>query len=454
MVMQPKQVSEITAADRERWARRIKWDWVEATIWTDNMLIALENGVKGNKWFSLIDKAYKPAVLFEAWTRVKRNKGAAGVDKMTVEMFENQLNKYLKELEQHLKDGTYKPKAVRRVYIPKEHNKVRPLGIPTVLDRIAQQLIKMLIEPIFELEFLDISYGFRPKRGAQEAIKRVSNDISEGYVWVVDADLQSYFDTIPHDRLLNKVKQRISDGKVLSLIESWLTQEIMEDCKGWNPTQGTPQGGVISPLLANIYLHDLDVLIVRLGHRMVRYADDFVILTKTREEAEGILKCVNEWVIQNGLILHPEKTHIGNCMVEGQGFDFLGYRFEAGKTWVRNKSIQRFRDKIRKETSRLCGISISKVVEAINPVLRGWSNYFKGVTKYTLEAFDGFVRRRLRAIVEMQNKRRCFGAGNSNRRIPNAYFAKIGLFNMCENQAKYRAFQSRCGNNQLESRMR
>lgn len=438
-----KQVSEITDRDRERWARRSRWGWVEATIWTDSMLAALENGVKGNKWFSLIDKAHKPTTLLGAWERVRASRGAAGVDKVTIQKFESQEFKYLKELEQELKDGTYRPKAVKRVYIPKERGKMRPLGIPCVKDRIAQQAVKMAIEPIFEREFLDISYGFRPRRGAMEAIDRVNKFLEEGYTWYVDADLQAYFDTIPHDILLNKIKQRISDGRILNLLELWLKQEIMEECNEWKPFQGTPQGGVISPLLANIYLHDQDVFITNLGFKMIRYADDFVILTKTREEAEKALQWVKEWILQNGLTLHPEKTHVGNCMVEGDGFDFLGYRFEAGKTWVRKKSIQRFRERVRKETSRQCGKAITDVINKLNPMLRGWANYFKGVTKYSLDSFDSFVRRRLRAIIEKQNKRKSFGSGSCNLRIPNKYFAKIGLFSMEAFQAQYRACQSR-----------
>lgn len=443
MVEKPKQVSEITDADRERWARRERWSWVEEEIWTDSMLTALENGVKGNKWFSLIDKAYKPAVLHSAWRKVRANKGAAGVDKMTVEMFEEQLIKYLAELEQDLKSEKYQPKGVKRVHIFKERGKTRPLGIPVVLDRVAQQAVKMVIEPIFEKEFLDCSYGFRPGRGALQAIEQVKKEIEEGNVWVVDADLQAYFDTISHDKLLDKIKRRISDGRVLNLIELWLTQKVMEECKEWKPTQGTPQGGVISPLLANIYLHDLDVLITSQGFKMARYADDFVILAKTQEEAERALRLVRDWVSQNELVLHPEKTHIGNCMKEGEGFDFLGYRFEAGTLWIRNKSIQRFRERIRKETSRVCGKALTEVIDVINPVMRGWGNYFIKVTKYTLGTFDSFVRRRLRAIVERQNKRQCFGAGSSNRRIPNEFFAKLGLFNMENHQVLYRACRSR-----------
>lgn len=442
-----KQVTEglaITEEERTRWARQQRWAWSEELIWTDSMLTALENGVKGGKWFSLIDKAYRPTVLKNAWKKVQANKGASGVDKVSVEMFSAKQMEYLVELEQELRAGTYKPKAVRREYIPKEKGKLRPLGIPTIKDRIAQQAVKATIEPIFEREFLDTSFGFRPRRGAKEAIVAVSQLIEEGYIWVVDADITAYFDKIPHEKLIDKVKKRISDGRIIGLIEMWLKQSIMEECKEWTPIEGTPQGGVISPLLANIYLHDLDVILMELGYKMIRYADDFVILTKSKEQAQEALEKVVTWMTQNGLTLHPDKTQVGNCMIEGEGFDFLGYRFEAGTRWVRRKSIQRFRDRIRKETSKNCGKSLHKVIERINPVLRGWYNYFKDVTKYTLGTFDSFTRRRLRAIIEFQKrKRRSFGAGYINKRMPNKFFADNGLINMEDLQRQYLACQSR-----------
>lgn len=435
--------NEITPEMLAKGARRLKWKWAEVSIWTDAMLEALESGVKGGKWFSLVDKVYRENTLWKAWCKVRSNKGAAGVDKITIERFEEQQDKYLAELEQELKDSTYKPQAVRRVYIPKDKGKLRPLGIPTIKDRIAQQAVKMAIEPIFEKEFLNSSYGFRPNKGAHEALEQVNSLLKEGYTWVVDADLQSYFDSIPHKRLLNKVELQISDSRIIELLEGWLKQEIMEECKGWKPMEGTPQGGVISPLLANIYLHDLDVKMAKAGYRMLRFADDFVILTKTKEEAEKALNLVQEWVTENGLVLHPEKTHIGNATIEGQGFQFLGYRFEAGTSWIRPKSIQKFRDRIRQVTKRNCGISIDCVIQRLNPILRGWCNYFKNVTKYTLGTFDGFVRRRLRAIICMQNKKQRFGAGWANVTIPNAFFASKGLFNMESFQIAYLAHQSR-----------
>lgn len=444
---QVTEAKEITEEDRARWARRMKWEWAEASIWTDPMLIALENGVKGRKWFSLIDKVYRTNVLMNAWNKVRANRGAAGIDKINVLMFEANKGKYLAELEHELKEGTYQPEALRRKYIPKEKGKVRPLSIPTVKDRIAQQAVKAAIEPIFENEFLDTSYGFRPRRGAKEALTEVSRLIKEGYVWVVDADLQSYFDTISHEKLLIKVSNHISDGRILKLIAQWLKQPIMEECRNWIPTEGTPQGGVISPLLANIYLHDLDKTLEDAKYKMIRYADDFVILTKSKEEAEEALRIIQKWTTENELTLHPDKTKLGNCTVKGEGFDFLGYRFEAGTRWIRQKSIQRLRDRIRRKTSRLCGKSINEVIKDVNRTIRGWYNYFKDVTKYSLGTFDSFIRRRLRAIIANQNKRRSFGAGTNNFKLPNRYFADKGLINMEELQKLYFADQSRCGNN-------
>ena len=236
-----------------------EWEWVEASVWTKRMLTALVNGVKGGKWFSLIDKVYHPRTLKAAWKRVASNKGAAGVDKVSINRFRLNARHYLEELEQVLCNGTYHPAPVRRVHISKGIKKTRPLGIPTVKDRIVQTALKMVLEPIFEREFLPMSFGFRPERGCKDALRQVDRLLKEGYTWVVDADIKSYFDTIPHKALLDCIREKVSDGKILHLIELFLKQEIMENMKCWNPVMGTPQGAVLSPLLANIYLHQLDL---------------------------------------------------------------------------------------------------------------------------------------------------------------------------------------------------
>jgi len=408
-----------------------KWPWVETGVWTESMLTALVNGVKGGKWFSLIDKVYKPGVLFGAWERVQGNGGAPGIDNVSIEKFEARAGKYIQEISKSLELGTYCPQAVKRVYIPKGDGKLRPLGIPTVKDRIVQGALKRVLEPIFENEFSDVSFGFRPGRSQKGALRRVDGLLKAGNTWVVDADLRSYFDTIPHDRLMSKIEDKISDGRVLTLIRSFLKARIMDEMKAWEPEKGTPQGGVLSPLLANIYLHDLDQLMTHNGFEMVRYADDFVILTSTKISAEIALDLVKTWTEKNGLSLHPEKTHLGNCLEEGQGFDFLGYRFEAGERQVRKKSLDKLKDKIRAYTKRTCGRSIEVVVDKLTPVLRGWYNYFKHAHKWTFGRLDGLVRRRLRSILRTQMKSP--GRGKTledHMRWPNSYFAALGLFSM------------------------
>jgi RNA-directed DNA polymerase len=285
-----------------------------------------------------------------------------------------------------------------------------------------------VIEPIFEATFRPTSYGFRPGRGCRDALREVDRLIEAGNTFVVDADFASYFDTIPHDRLMQRVEERISDGRVLGLLRSWLEQDILQEMRRWTPTQGTPQGAVISPLLANIYLHALDELMAVRGYRMVRYADDFVVLCKSREEAEAALAEIRAWVAENGLHLHSGKTHIGDCRKVGEGFEFLGYRFEAGRRFIRKKSLDRFKDAIRAKTRRSRGDSLERIVADLNRTLRGWFVYFKHAHPRIFIVLDGFVRRRLRALLRKQQKRPGFGATrNDHQRWPNAFFAQAGL---------------------------
>lgn len=423
-------------AKRGSETRDREWSWVEATVWTPRMLAALGNGVKGGKWYSLMDKAYRRETLWNAWLQVRSNAGAAGVDGQSVERFAARAEQYVEELERALKEGTYRPQAVRRVEIPKGGGKSRPLGIPTVKDRVVQTALKRVIEPIFEHEFRDRSYGFRPGRGAKDALREVDRWLKQGYTHVVDADLQSYFDTIPWDGLMARVRERIGDGSILKLIDAYLHQQILQGLDAWQPTQGTPQGAVLSPLLANVYLHPLDVTMEREGHRMVRYADDFVVLCRSAEEAARALETVRAWVRDNGLSLHPDKTHVGDCRVEGEGFEFLGYRFEAGRRWVRRKSLQAFRGRIRAQTRRTAGKAIEQIVEKLNPMLRGWFEYFKHAYPTTFPSLDGWIRRRLRAILRKQEKRPALGRCRADHtRWPNAYFAGLGLFALTEAHA-------------------
>ena len=407
------------------------WSWVEASVWNERMLAALENGVKGGKWFSLIDKVYRSETLQAAWKKVEANGGAAGVDGQSVQRFAARAEMYLEELSTALKNGTYKPQPIRRVEIPKGDGKFRPLGIPVVKDRIVQTALKFVLEPIFEREFLQMSYGFRPGRGGKDALREVDGLLKEGYTFVVDADFKSYFDTIPHAQLLKRVEEKVSDGRVLELIEAFLKQDIMKEMERWTPVSGTPQGAVISPLLANIYLHPLDCQMQQKGYRMVRYADDFVVLCQSAEKAQAALEEVRNWVDQNGLSLNVEKTHVGDCRQEGQGFEFLGYRFEAGRRWVRKSSMRAFRNHIRMRTKRTRGDSLATIIADLNPKLRGWFHYFKHAHRMTFSGMDGFVRRRLRAILRKQKKRPGMGrCPNDHRCWPNTFFATQGLFTM------------------------
>jgi RNA-directed DNA polymerase len=420
-----KQGTDSTGGERR------KLRWAEASVWTERMVSALASGVRGGKWFSLVDKVIRPSTLDAAWRRVARNKGAAGVDGQDTERFALQAERYLQELQSSLADGSYRAHPVKRVEIPKGDGKTRPLGIPVVKDRIVQAALKMVIEPIFEVQFRPGSYGFRPGRGCKDALREVDRLLKAGYTHVVDADLKGYFDSIPHDRLMAAVAGSISDGRVLALIEGFLRQDIMKDMERWRPTAGTPQGAVISPLLANLYLHPLDLLMEQSGRRMVRYADDFVILCRTQAEAQAGLCDVAAWVAQNGLTLHPDKTRIGDSQVPGQGFDFLGYRFEAGQRLVRKKSLMALKDKVRSRTSRSRGDSLGRIIDDLNPVLRGWFGYFQHAAPWAFRVIDGLVRRRLRAILRKQEKRPGFGKCKADhQRWPNAFFAQRGLFTL------------------------
>jgi RNA-directed DNA polymerase len=419
-----------------------KWAWVEASVWTERMLAALDNGVKGGKWFSLIDKVYNAKTLKAAWKKVAANRGAAGVDKISIKRFRAKAQFYLEELERELRNDSFQPSAVKRVHIPKDGKKTRPLGIPTVKDRIVQTALKMVLEPIFEKEFLPTSYGFRPGRGCKDALREVDRLLKEGYTWVLDADVKSYFDTIPHDRLMQRIKEKVSDGKILHLIELFLKQEILEDMKLWNPISGTPQGAVLSPLLANVYLHQLDLTLHRNGFKMVRYADDWVVLCRSREDAKDALSQIQSWIDNNGLQLSAEKTHIGSSLQPGHGFEFLGYRFEEGRRYVRSKSLKKFKDKIRLKTRRTRGDSIEQIISDLNPAIKGWFGYFKHAHHYTFNSLDGFIRRRLRAVLRKQQKRPGSGRTAKDHRLwPNAFFAERGLFTMRE--AYFLARQSR-----------
>lgn len=406
------------------------WDWVAASVWTPRMLAALEaNGVRGGKWHSLIDKVYALPNLYAAWAEVKANKGAAGVDHQTIEHYEGDLDANLNKLAAQLRDGSYVPQAVRRVWIPKPGSREdRPLGIPTVRDRVVQTALRNVIEPIFEVGFAAQSYGFRPGRGCQDALQRVEQLLDAEYTFVVDADLKSYFDTIPHAAMLARVATKVADGRVLALLGAFLQQEVMSTMGTPPPEAGTPQGAVISPLLSNIYLDPLDHLMAGRGWEMVRYADDFVILCRSQAEAEQALSLVRDWTAQAGLTLHPEKTRVVDATQRG-GFDFLGYHFERGYKWPRQKSVQKLKDRVRELTKRTSGESLRAIITQLNKTLRGWYEYFQHSHRTTWPRLDKWIRMRLRSILRRRSHRSGRGRGADHQRWPNAYFEAQGLFN-------------------------
>lgn len=418
-----------------------QWSWVESAVWSERMLTALEQGVKGGKWFSLIDKVYSKKNLYSAFAKVKENKGASGVDNVTIEMFQKRLEENIQKMHGQLKEGTYKPQAIRRKYIPKpgKAREKRPLGIPTVRDRVIQTALRSVLEPIFEKEFAPCSYGFRPQRGCKDALREVQDLLDRGYMYVVDADLQSYFDTIPHKRLMELLGKRIADKQVLNLIEQFLKQDIMDGMERWSPDEGSPQGAVISPLLSNIYLNELDHYMMKRGFKIIRYADDLVILCQTEQEAYIALAHLSNWVCDSGLKLHPTKTCVVNAIKDG--FNFLGYCFVNNTRKVSDKSLKKFKDTIRKKTKRNRGDSMETIIADVNKTLKGWFEYFKHCHKCTFFPIDSWLRVRLRSILRKQNKLK-HGAWNgvSNYRWTNSYFAELGLFFLVD--ARVKACQS------------
>jgi RNA-directed DNA polymerase len=415
------------------------WSWTEPTVWTARMLTALEQGVKGGKWYSLIDKLHSEATLRAAFTQVEANRGAAGVDHVTVEHYARELDANLRRLSEELRTGHYRPQQIRRHYIPKPGSgEMRPLGIPTVRDRVVQTALRMVMEPIYEKDFAAHSYGFRPGRGCKDALRRVQDLLDAGYVHIVDADLKSYFDTIPKDRLKALVGRKVTDGRILALIESFLEQGVLDGEEEWTPEQGTPQGAVVSPLLSNIYLDPLDHLMAERGLEMVRYADDFVVMCRSEEDAAAALAVVQHWTAQAGLTLHPTKTRLVDEREDG--FDFLGYHFEAGKRWPRTKSRKKFRDTIRAKTKRTSGHSMTQIIADVNRTLRGWFEYFKHSHRPTFRMEDGWIHRRLRSILRKRSRRKGSAKANGadQTRWPNAYFAALGLYSLQDAHALVR----------------
>jgi RNA-directed DNA polymerase len=412
------------------------------------MLVALEGGVKGGVWFSLMDKVYARRNLESAYRKVASNQGSAGVDHVTVERYGRELEAQIGQLEKVLCRGEYVPQAVRRAWIPKGGGEQRPLGIPTVRDRVIQTALRNVLEPIFEREFADHSHGFRPGRGAHDALREVSEGLAQGQRYVVDADIRKYFDSIPKARLLARVGERVADGRVLALIEQYLNQPVMEGLDSWTPECGTPQGAVISPLLANIYLNPLDHEMVEAGYTMIRYADDFVVLCRSQSEAEQALAHIQRWMTQQELTLHPDKTRIVDMNGENAQFEFLGVRFKhTGKQgdmqFPRDKSVAKLREGIRAKTRRTNGHSLTRIIEQANAQLQGWFAYFKGCHRNAFPEIDKWIRMRLRSILRKRHGGKGRGDGLSHFRWPNAYFDEQGLF--CLVTAHAQVHKSPCG---------
>lgn len=410
----------------------------ERCVWSERMLTCLsQDGPKGGKWFSLIDKVWALPTLEKAWELVASKRGAAGVDGESIRQFRRHAASHLGKLQRQLREDTYRPLPVRRVWIDKPGTtEQRPLGIPAVRDRIVQTALRLVLEPIFEHDFAPCSHGFRPKRGCVTALRQVEVQLLAGHVHVVDADLKGYFDSIPHERLMAEVERYIADGRVLALLRAYLRAEVLDDLARWVPCSGTPQGAVISPLLANVYLNELDWRLTDAGYAMVRYADDFVILCPSAASATAALSLVATFCQERDLTLHPQKTRVVDATAKG-GFDFLGYHFERGMRWPTAKAMKKIRQKLKAATPRNSGKSLPAIVAQLNPMLRGWFGYFKHTIGNIHGDLDGYLRGRLRSILRRRVHRRGRARGYDHQRWPNAFFHALKLFSLEQSYQAY-----------------
>jgi RNA-directed DNA polymerase len=397
------------------------------------------------RFHALYDRIYRSDVLWEAWRRVRKNRGAAGVDSQTLAMVEEYgVERLLGELQCALREGSYRPAPVRRVVIGKPDGGVRPLGIPTVSDRVVQQATRLVLEPVFEADFLEVSYGFRPRRSATDALECIRVAFPRGAVWVAEADIQDYFSSIDHERLLGMIEERVCDRRVLKLLRLWLKAGVMEEGQSRETVTGTPQGGVISPLLSNIYLHAFDRAMTERGlGTLVRYADDWAVLCRTEREAQAALELAGEVLAGLGLRLHPQKTRVVDLREGREGFDFLGCHFRARVSgrllergirryylhrWPSQRAMKRIRGKIKARTGRnRTGVGdIRVVIDELSPILRGWGNYFRtGNAADKFIEIDRYATWRLHRLM-VKRKGRNLKAGQADR-WTRTWFHGLGL---------------------------
>ncbi len=394
--------------------------------WTPAMVAALASlRARGRKWHSLYDKVHATEVRRWSWGHVAANRGAAGVDGQSVRAFGAQADLHLAELQRLLAQRRYQPLPARRHWIPKPGKRGRrPLGIPAVRDRVVQAAVVNVLEPIFEAKFRDCSYGFRPGRSPRQALDRVSHALAQGQTWVVDADIRGCFDTIPHAPVIAEVAREVADGTLLDLLTAFLKAGVLEG-QDFQPTEvGTPQGAVLSPLLANLYLHRLDDALTARGYTLVRYADDLVVLCHSQAEAEAALGAIRQALADLGLTLSEEKTRLVDAQTGA--FTFLGYTFHGAWRFPSDHALRRLRAKLKPVTRRQQPRAVQAVVAAVNPLLRGWGQYFRhGHCRTRFARVDAWVRMRLRSFLWKRKAR-----GRAHQRWPNAFWARLGLFSL------------------------